>query len=276
MPLGLEAQALPNLLKSGFHLPAPHEPTDDPFGSCIEIGAQQSLGLELFFRISDQNPTQGHGGQARAVPNRPRRNHLHNALLCAVPVSHRDGPPGGGGVLGYDRKVGQTLALEARSSYLVRLPRRGRSVEGSVQPEAGDEGDRIGEPPAAIEELEGSIATVCDGYDCALRVPAPDQQEHLPGPFGYLLMSLASLFGVAFGWSQRAEDGQRPNSSCPRDLCQQRKANPSEGIGLDKVRVTGTHGVTVDPLRRDLLSLPPLQRLIYAQDERTLRDESFY
>ncbi len=42
--------------------------------------------------------------------------------------------------------------------------------------------------------------------------------------------------------------------------------------------VAGTYRIALDPLGGDLLSLPPLQRLIYTQDERPLRlrDESLY
>ena len=47
MPLRLEAQALADLLKRGLHLPAPHEPRDDPRRIGREVGAQQSLGLEV-------------------------------------------------------------------------------------------------------------------------------------------------------------------------------------------------------------------------------------
>ena len=67
MPLCLEAQALAHFLESGLHLPASYEPRDDPLGLRIEIGAKESLGLELFFRIADQNPAQRHHGQPRAL-----------------------------------------------------------------------------------------------------------------------------------------------------------------------------------------------------------------
>ena len=53
MPLGFKPQALTHFLEGGFHLPAPYEPQDDLFGLRLEIGAKQSLGLELFLRIAD-------------------------------------------------------------------------------------------------------------------------------------------------------------------------------------------------------------------------------
>jgi hypothetical protein len=77
------------------------------------------------------------------------------------------------GGFGYLRKVGQPLAFEARPPYLMGASWRSRFVEGSIQAQACDEGDRIGELAAAIEELQGSVSAI--GYDNypSLWVPAP-------------------------------------------------------------------------------------------------------
>src|SRR3954453_8216912 len=56
MPLRLEPQTLTYFLKSRFHLPPTHKPRDDLCWVNIRIGAQQSLGFELFLRLTDQNP----------------------------------------------------------------------------------------------------------------------------------------------------------------------------------------------------------------------------
>lgn len=142
--------------------------------------------------------------------------------------------------------------------------RRGRRPAS----EAGYEGDRVGEAPTAIQELQRSVSAVGDGHDVALRIPVPHQQQQLPGPFGHLLVALTLLFGVAFGRSQRREEGQGPHPPGPRDRGQKRHADPSQAAGLHEVAVAGTHRVPVDALRFDLLSPAPLQRLIDAQDER--------
>ena len=57
MPLSLESQALTYFLEGGFHLPAPHEPRDDPLGVRLQIGAEEGLGFEPFVGIADQNST---------------------------------------------------------------------------------------------------------------------------------------------------------------------------------------------------------------------------
>jgi hypothetical protein len=75
--------------------------------------------------------------------------------------------------LSHLRKVGQTLALEARSPSLPRTARWGRLVESGIQPETGDEGDRIRELAAAIEELQGSVSPIGYGNYLTLRIPAP-------------------------------------------------------------------------------------------------------
>jgi hypothetical protein len=93
LPLRLESQPLTHLLKGGFHLPAPYEPRDDPLGIGAEIGAKERLSPELSFRITDQNSTQRHGRQARAVPQGGVRDHLHNTLLGAIPVGDYYGTP---------------------------------------------------------------------------------------------------------------------------------------------------------------------------------------
>jgi hypothetical protein len=74
------------------------------------------MGLELSFRITDQNPAQRHSGQARAVPNRRCRDHLHGALLSTVPAGDRDRFPLGFGILCHNGEVRKSIAFEARSS----------------------------------------------------------------------------------------------------------------------------------------------------------------
>jgi hypothetical protein len=60
------------------------------------------------------------------------------ALPAGVPVGDLGGLPNGGRIVGYHRKVGQPLALYARSSFLPGATRRSWLVEGGIQPEAGD------------------------------------------------------------------------------------------------------------------------------------------
>jgi hypothetical protein len=168
MSLSLKSQALAYLLKGGFHLPAPHKPRDDPLWVGTKIGAKECLGPELCLGVSDQDPTQRHGRQSRAVPDSRVRDSLYGALLPAVPVGHRDGPPQRAGIFGYNREVGQPLAFEARSSHLMRAPWWGRFVKGGIQAQAGDEGDRMAQLAAALEQPQRGVGAIGDGYSLSL------------------------------------------------------------------------------------------------------------
>jgi hypothetical protein len=79
---------------------------------------------------------------------------------------------------------------------------RSRLVEGSIQAQAADEGDRVPQPAAAIEQFERCVSAIGDGYDLALWVPAPYDQEQLPGPFGYLLVPSTLRSGKTLGRSK--------------------------------------------------------------------------
>jgi hypothetical protein len=51
---------------------------------------------------------------------------------------------------------------------------RSRLVEGGIQPKAGgDEGDRIGELAAALEQFERRVGAIGYCHDLSLRIPAP-------------------------------------------------------------------------------------------------------
>src|SRR5215210_3849790 len=151
MALGFEPEALAGLLERGLHLPAFHEPRDDPLRIGVEVRAQQSLGFELLLWVADQHPAHGNGGQARGVPYCRFRDDLHRALCAAIPVAHRDGPPGRLRVFDYLREVRKPRALETRPTHLSRIAGRSRLVECGVEPKASDEGDGVPQMPAAIE-----------------------------------------------------------------------------------------------------------------------------
>jgi hypothetical protein len=173
MPLDLKSQALAYLLKVGLHLPSSHEPGDDALRLGTKISAKKRLGPELSLGVSDEHPTQGHGGQeARAVPNSGSRDHLYRTLFFAVPVAQRDGPPDGGRVFGDHREVRQPLTFEARSSHLAGVAWWSRFVKSGIQAQARNEGDRVSQTSSAVEQLERGVGAIGDGDDLALWVPA--------------------------------------------------------------------------------------------------------
>src|SRR5215207_8152500 len=203
MPLRLQSQALAYFLEGRLHLPASDEPGNDPLRLGTKIGAEERLGPELCSGVSDEHPTQRHGGQARAVPNSGIGDHLYRTLPFAVPVAHRDGPPDGGRVFGNDREVRQPLTFEARSSHLAGVAWWSRFVKSGIQAQAGNQGDRVSQALAAVEQLERGVGAIGDGDYLALWVPASHQKKQLPGPIGQLLVPLALLFGVTLRVGQR-------------------------------------------------------------------------
>ena len=173
LTLRLESQMSAYLLEGHFQLPTRDEPREDLLRIGVEIGTQKGLGLELSLWVMDHNPAHGHGEQSRGVPHGCPGSDLDHTLAFTVPVGDRGWLPNGVRVLGDLGKVGQALALYARSSYLARFAWRSRLVECGVQPKTGDEGDRFSQPATAIEELQGSVGAIGYGHYLSFRVPAP-------------------------------------------------------------------------------------------------------
>jgi hypothetical protein len=158
---------------AALQLPAHHQPTEYLLRIGIEVGTQKCLCLELSFRVADQRPAHGHGEQAGRVPHGRRRSDLDRALPAPIPVSDLGWLPNGGRVFGYLRKVGQALALETWSSSLSRTSWRSRLVEGGIQTQASDEGDRVGELAAVLQQFERCLSAISDGYYLSVWIPAP-------------------------------------------------------------------------------------------------------
>src|SRR5918995_4409645 len=251
----------PRLWEGRLHLPTQDKPPKDLLEPATEFGAQQGLGGELFLRIADQYPAYGYGRQTRAVPDCSGRSHLHGALPTTVPVIHSGGRPGGGRILGDDRKVWQAFTLQARSAYLPNSAWWGRTVERGIQAQASER-HRLGqEAPAACKEPEASVSGIGHRNDLALGPPAPHQEECLRRPVGHLLVVLAPFGGVALGRSQDAQEWQCPYASGPGH--QEHETHPPEAARFDEALVGGANRVAVDPFSSDLLAPAPFQRCVY-------------
>jgi len=59
------------------------------------------------------------------------------------------------------------------------------------------------------------------------------------------------------------------NAGCPFML--RSSTSPAQGAGLDEVGVTGPHRIAIDPLRADLGTSSPLNRLVNADHQRPSR-----
>src|SRR5215217_6412126 len=234
----------PRFLEGRLYLPTHHKPTEYLVRIGFEVGTQECVGFELSLRIADHYPAYRYRGQSRAVPDCRGRSHLHSALPTTVPVIHSGGRPGGGRILGDDRKVWETFALQARPAYLPSSAWWGRIVERCVQSQAGNERHRLGqEAPAACKEPEASVSGIGHRNDLTLGPPAPHQKECLTRPVGYLLVVLAPFGGVALGRSQDAQEWQCPHASRPGHRHQKHQAHPPEAARFDEALVGGANQI---------------------------------
>ena len=64
-------------------------------------------------------------------------------------------------------KRGQSLSLDARASNLSGQSRWRRFVECGVESQPGDEGDRLCQRLAEVEQFKGGVVAVCDHDDAS-------------------------------------------------------------------------------------------------------------
>src|SRR5918992_3613728 len=69
LPPCLEPKMPPDLLEGHFQPPVHNKPTEDLLWIGLKVRTQKGLGFGLAFGIAHQNPAQGYGEQASAVPN---------------------------------------------------------------------------------------------------------------------------------------------------------------------------------------------------------------
>ncbi len=84
-------------------------------------------------------------------------------------------------------------------------------------------------------------------------------QDHLQSPLSKFLVHARFVLIISLGRRQYSEKGQSPNTTCPRNRCQQHKTQPTQTTGLDKVTVTGSNRISIDSLGFDLRSPPPFK-----------------
>ncbi len=167
----------------------------------------------------------------------------------------------------------QAAALHARATALARAARRGRFVEGGVQAQPGDDGDRVAQAGAAGQQRDGRVAAIGDDDEQTLREPAAQEQQRLPRPIGQLLVATAARAVVPLGRGEDGQERQGPGPPRPRDRHEEHQAEPAQPAHLHEVALAGSDRVAVQPLGRDPRPPAPLDGLIEAEDERPSRGE---
>jgi len=93
-----------------------------------------------------------------------------------------------------------------------------------IEAQAGNDG-RGG--PQGVEQVEGSVASVADDDQRAVREPAMDHANQLAGPERDRLVAPTMLLGVAFRGSKRTQERQCPDTPSPGNRDQQHEADPA-------------------------------------------------
>ena len=232
LPLGFQTQMGPALLESDLQLPAQHKPLNNPGRRYTGGGAQQGLGPELRQGVSDQDPPQGDRREAGMIPDGSSRCDFQGALGPVIP-GDGDAGPRGCWVLETLLQSGQARSLEPGPSQLARQPWGRGIIEGSIQPQAGDEGDRLSHRLAKMQQLEGGIAAVSQEHQGAVRQPAAQLEDELAGPAGEFLGRLPLSPVIALRGGQGGQRWQSPDPLGPGDGSQPHQANPTQTAGFD-------------------------------------------
>ena len=117
------------------------------------VGAQQGLGGEGALGVADQHPADEDGRLARAVPDRRLRREFHRAGGAVVPGHGHTGPSYLGLVEeGLQRRPPR--AFQRRAALLTRLTGWRWRIESGVQAQSGDQGYRLGQGLAAVEQVQ--------------------------------------------------------------------------------------------------------------------------
>jgi hypothetical protein len=93
----------------------------------------------------------------------------------------------------------QTLAFQAGSTSLPRLPGWGGFVQCGIQPQARNTADKIGQVADPPQQGDHGETAIGDGNQRSRGQPAPHHQEHLSRPVGQLLVPLASFLMITLG-----------------------------------------------------------------------------
>ena len=201
LALGLYSQVGPHLLKSDLQLPAKHKPFQDLGRVRCRAGAQQGLGSEGLLGVADQHPANDRRGLAGAVPDRRLGGDFHHAGGAVVPGNRGTGPSYLGlvkdlGLVKEGFQRGTPWAFQRRAAVLTWLTGRRWRIEGRVQTQSGDEGDRFTEGLTAVEQVQHGIGVVAHQHQRALGEPAAQLQNHLPRPAGEFFVPASLLLAV--------------------------------------------------------------------------------
>ena len=138
----------------------------DPGRVRRRVGAEQGLRGEGALGVSDQHPANGYRGLAGAVPDRRPGGEFHRARGAVIP-GHRGAGPGCLGLVKEGFERGPARTFQRRATVLSGLTGWRWSIESGVQAQTGDQGDRLSQGLAAMEQVKHGIAVVAHQHQRA-------------------------------------------------------------------------------------------------------------
>lgn len=206
-------------MNGDFPRPTLHEPCQDLNGVRALIGTEQGLWLKRALRIANEHPTDRNGRNWRLIPQSRASRHF--------PLSADASIPGNGGCLPHGCWVGESrlpfglgFPFQGRPTPLPCLSLSGRIRHAGIQTQAGNHDD-LGQLVDGTQELQNGRGSVSHHHQGALRSPATELPDHLPGPIGDRCVRFLALFMGAFRWGQHGQKGQGPSPLGSGDWCQE-------------------------------------------------------
>ncbi len=267
LALRLHAEMRSRFFKGHFHCPAPDKPFQYLLWFDLQVCRHERLRLELFFRITHQDPANGYCRHPSVIPETSSRRYLNSACACTIASLKRHSLPQSCPVNQHLFERRQACPFLARSPILASLPCRSRLKECRILSQAGDQTDLL---THSLKQFQSGKAAVSHDHYLTSWQPPLDQQEHLLCALCQLLVSASTLFVISLRRTQASQKGQRPDMSCPSDLTEQHQGQPAQATGFDKMCLRRAHRVTIDPFSLDLLPASSLNRIVETHDQDAL------
>ena len=136
LTLSFDTEVGAGFLEGDFDLPTVHEPGEDVARTCVEIGGEEGLRLELAFGIANEQPADWHWRGAAAIPDGGAAGDLDEAVGSAVPETDAVALPGDFGIIEDGGELLQPLAFDWWPPPALALLRR--EVEQiDIEPQTG-------------------------------------------------------------------------------------------------------------------------------------------
>ena len=195
-PLALcfDAQVSPALLKGRLQTPPVHKRAHDLLGSQSLVRRKQGFGGSLPLGITGEDPANGQGRKACAIPQRGPATDLQRAFALPVPVQTQTLPR--------RVRVGQDLfkRWEARTHHPrttngVRVTFRRQLIEGCIQMKRGEQAHLL--LLALQAQFQNTVSGIAQQRDRQGGKPAAHQLDHLarPHPGGLVTLAQARTHG---------------------------------------------------------------------------------